>query len=163
MSTPRKKALFLLITRMRIFLLRGGTYRAFFKVNRLKYYKVVGKWGKAFKEVKSPMTRWHSFTWDFFRLLPYIFIGKQPTEKKHGWNCDGEWGMGGGFSFSGAQISLLLSHKSGFCDRNRGSFHGLSQTRGVVATNEMKNTIIYWQPPILAISLQRQTKNKTDY
>ena len=60
--------------------------------------------------------------------------------------------------FSGAQISFLLSHIIGFCDRNRGSFHGLSQTRGVVATNEMKNTNISWLPPILAISLQCQTK-----
>ena len=120
MSTPRKKALFLLITRMRIFLLRGGTYRAFFKVNRLKYYKVVGKWGKAFKEVKSPMTRWHSFTWDFFRLLPYTFIGKQPTEKKHGWNCDGEWEWGDRVLSSSGEIHsdniCLFLHRKSYCD-----------------------------------------------
>ena len=84
------------------------------------------------------------FTWDFLRLLPYIFIGYQPPRKKTAGIVTESGKRGDGFSFSGARISLLLSHISGFFfDRNRGPFHGLSQIRGVVATNEMKNTIIY--------------------
>ena len=44
--------------------------------------------------------------------------------------------IGGSFDssgFLGTRILLLLSHIIGFCDRNRGTFHDLSQTREVVA------------------------------
>ena len=63
----------------------------------------------------------------FFSALTLYIYRIAAHRENHGWNCDGEWEWGLMVpDFSGAQISLLLSHISGFCDRNRGPFHGLS-------------------------------------